>query len=105
MSQLPASYRRLEERYRAVFEAYERLGRQAAEAGPLDEGTRELVRLGMAAAAGSEGAVRSHVHRALEAGVSREAIEHALLLGVTTLGLPRTMAALSWAWEAMGENG
>jgi AhpD family alkylhydroperoxidase len=77
----------------------------AAASGPLDARTRERVKLGMAAASRSESAVHSHVHRAIEAGASRAEVEHALLLGVTTIGFPRAMAALTWADAALEARG
>jgi AhpD family alkylhydroperoxidase len=55
----------------------------------------------LAAANQSESAVRSHTHRALEAGATAEEIHHALLLGITTIGFPAMMAALSWAQAAV----
>jgi alkylhydroperoxidase/carboxymuconolactone decarboxylase family protein YurZ len=55
----------------------------------------------MAAARGSESAVKSHAHRAIEAGATPAEIEHALTLGINTLGFPAMMTALSWAWEAL----
>lgn len=101
MGDLPRTYRRFRERHPQVWKAYESLGSAVAEEGPLDERARELIKLGMAAAAGSEGSVDSHAHRAIEIGVTPEEIEHAILLGVTTVGFPRTMAALSWAEAAL----
>jgi len=55
----------------------------------------------MAAATRSESAVQSHTHRALEAGATTAEVEHAILLGVTTLGFPTMMAALTWAQAAI----
>jgi alkylhydroperoxidase/carboxymuconolactone decarboxylase family protein YurZ len=43
--------------------------------------------------------VRSHVRKALDEGMSRAELEHAVLLGVTTIGLPASVAALGWARE------
>lgn len=88
MSTLPKGYLKFGERHPEVYAAYETLGKTAAESGPLDEKTRELIKLGMAAARGSQSAVHSHVHRALEAGVVPAEIEHALTLGINTLGFP-----------------
>jgi 4-carboxymuconolactone decarboxylase len=101
MSELPVSYEQFKNEYTAVWEAYDALGERAAQAGPLDAKVRELIKLGMAAANGSKSAVQSHTHRALELGVSPTEIRHALLLGVTTLGFPTMMAALSWAKSAI----
>jgi len=105
MSDLPRPYERFKQEHPQVWRTYEALGESAAQDGPLDLKTRELVKLGMAAANGSVSAVQSHVHRALEAGVSDAEIEHAILLGVTTLGFPAMMAALTWAREAIHHHG
>jgi AhpD family alkylhydroperoxidase len=104
-ARLPAPYVAFRAKHRRLWKAYDRLGAVAAASGPLDERTRELVRLGMAAASQSESAVHSHVHRALEAGAKRAEVEHAVLLGVTTIGFPRMMAALTWAHAAMEAHG
>jgi AhpD family alkylhydroperoxidase len=102
---LPAPYERFRREHARLWGAFDRLGATAADDGPLDARTRELVRLGMAAAARSESAVRSHVHRALEAGASREEVEHAVVLAITTVGFPAMMAALTWAQEAFARHG
>jgi AhpD family alkylhydroperoxidase len=101
MATLPKGYRKFQEKHPQVYAAYETLGKTAAESGPLDEKTRELIKLGMSAARGSESAVKSHAHRAIEAGATPDEIEHALTLGINTLGFPAMMTALSWAWEAL----
>jgi AhpD family alkylhydroperoxidase len=101
MSELPRTYQRFQAEYGELWQTYERLGATAAEAGPLEKKVRELVKLGLAAAIQSESAVRSHTHRALEAGATAEEIHHALLLGITTIGFPAMMAALSWAQAAV----
>lgn len=104
MSQLPKPFEQFRKDHPAVHEAYERLGQAAANAGPLDQKTRELIKLGMAAANGSETAVQSHAYRALEAGGTADEIEHALMLGINTLGFSRMMAALSWVREAIDSH-
>lgn len=101
MGKLPKPYRQFKEDRARVSSAYEDLGAAAAEAGPLEVRERELIKLGMAAAIGSESAVRSHTHRALDAGATVDEVEHAILLGVTTLGFPSMMAALTWAKAAI----
>jgi 4-carboxymuconolactone decarboxylase len=104
MSQHPKPYQQFRKDHLDVYRAYENLGEITANSGPLDIKTRELVKLGMAAASKSESAVQSHTHRALEAGVTSEEIEHALMLGVTTLGFPTMMAALTWAKQAISKH-
>ena len=104
MSELPRTYREFMEKHPEIWQAYERLGTAAAEGGPLDARLRELVKLGMAAAVGSEGSVASHARRAVEAGASREELEHTLLLGITTMGFAKSMAAINWASAALDSD-
>lgn len=104
MPKLPKSYEQFKKDHAKVWRAFDRLGAAAAEEGPLNPQTRELIKLGMAAATKSESAVHSHVHRALEAGASEAEIEHALVLGVTTLGFPAMMAALTWGRAAIAAH-
>jgi AhpD family alkylhydroperoxidase len=101
MGKLPQPYHQFKKEHARVWRAYDKLGAAAAEEGPLDLKTRELIRLGMAAATKSESAVHSHTHRALEAGVTVAEVEHAIVLGVTTLGFPAMMTALTWAKAAI----
>jgi 4-carboxymuconolactone decarboxylase len=101
MEQLPKPYQQFRTNYPQVYKAYEQLGEAAANAGPLDAKTRELIRLGMSAANKSESAVQSHTHRALDAGATSEEIEHTLLLGINTLGFSTIMAAITWAKAAV----
>ena len=104
MSQLPKPYQQFRTNYPEVYQAYENLGETIANAGPLEGKTRELIKLGMSAANGSESAVQSHTHRALEASATADEIEHALMLGINTLGFSTTMAALGWAKEAIAAH-
>ena len=69
---LPDVYVRLRERFPEVAEAVDDLGRATSAAGPLDERTQRLVKLGIAMGALAEGAVRSNARRALDAGASKE---------------------------------
>ena len=101
MIKLPGPYQRLKKSHPKVFRAYEKMGETVADSGPLDLKTRELIKLGMAAAMRGESAVHSHTHRALEAGANVAEIEHTLMLGVTTYGFPTMMSALTWAYEAI----
>ncbi len=105
MSSLPKPYQQFRKDHPAVYKAYENLGAVTADSGPLDDKTRELIKLGMAAARGSQSALQSHVHRALDADATTQEIEHALMLGINTLGFPTMMAALTWAKEAIAAHG
>jgi len=91
------TYQRLRKQHPDYFDAVEALGKTVRLAGPLEQQVIQLVQLGAAAAIRSEGAVHSHVRRALEAGATAEQIHHALLSLTSTIGFPTVVAALSWA--------
>jgi alkylhydroperoxidase/carboxymuconolactone decarboxylase family protein YurZ len=98
---LPPIVEELARAHPAVWEAYNRLGQAAAEAGPLDVKTERLVKLAIAVGAGREGAVHSHVRRGQGAGLTRDELRHVALLAITTIGWPAAIAALSWIEDAM----
>jgi alkylhydroperoxidase/carboxymuconolactone decarboxylase family protein YurZ len=93
---LPSTPGRLAADYPAVWEAYSDLGEASAAAGPIDGETKRLVKLALAVGTQSEGAVHSHVRRALDEDVDPEALRHVALLSIPTLGFPEAMAAMSW---------
>lgn len=95
-SSIPKHYEKNKVTYPAYFEAVEKLGETLRETSPLPEGTMCLINLAAAAAIQSEGSVHSHTRRAIEAGVPAEEIRHTILLLTSTIGFPRTMAAMSW---------
>lgn len=98
---LPVPFQQFAQRFPEVHAAYEHLGRACHTAGPLEAKTRELIQLGMAIGIRSEGAVHSHVRKALEAGASPDEIRHAVLLGMPTIGLPTTIAAFTWIGDIL----
>jgi 4-carboxymuconolactone decarboxylase len=85
----------------SVLQAFQKLGDECHGAGPLDDRVRRLVKVGIAAAAQSEGAVHSAVRHAKAAGVSVAEIRHVIILSITTIGFPRAMAAMSWADDVL----
>ncbi|MBI4380159.1 MAG: carboxymuconolactone decarboxylase family protein [candidate division NC10 bacterium] len=96
-----APFQRFTKEFPKAYAAYERLGQACHMSGPLDAKTRELIKLGMSIAARSEGAVHSHVRKALHAGASPQEIRHAVLLAIPTLGLPTTVAAFTWVSDIL----
>lgn len=78
-----------------VGKAWEILGR-AGRSGPLDAKQCELLKLGIAIASGSEGAVHSAVRKSRAAGATIEEQRQVLLLCASTIGLPATVAAYTW---------
>jgi AhpD family alkylhydroperoxidase len=101
---IAAPFERFTKEFPRAHAAYERLGKACHASGPLDAKTRELVKLGMSIAARSEGAVHSHVRKALNAGASPAEIRHAVLLAIPTLGLPTTVAAFTWVGDVLNRR-
>ena len=91
---LPVAYRDFRATYPEVANALDHLGQAADGAGPLDERTRRLLHLGIAIGALAEGAVRSNVRKALDAGASVDEIRQVSLLAITTSGFPYFAEAL-----------
>jgi len=101
---LPFSYKRLKKEFPEIEKEYDRLAKKCHSSGPLNEKTRRLIKLGIAIGSESEGAIRSHARRALAIGVTPDEIRHAVLLGLTTIGFPKMIAALNWIHEAFEEG-
>ena len=93
---IPKRFKKFTEEHLDVAKAYEEIGIAVHKAGPLDEKTRALVKIAISTGARLEGAVHSHVRKAIKAGVTMEEMQHAVLLSLPTIGLPSMMASLSW---------
>jgi alkylhydroperoxidase/carboxymuconolactone decarboxylase family protein YurZ len=96
MSERPKAHTRFTADYPAVAATYEQLVTAAHDSGPLDDKTRQLVKLALAVGMSHEGAVHARTRRALEAGITPAEIRHVVCLAVTTLGMPRAVAAFTW---------
>lgn len=99
----PRQYQKLKQQFPEFVAAVENLGKTVRQQGPIDDKGAQLIQLAAAAAIRSEGAVHSHTKRALDAGASREEIQHALILLANTIGFPTVIAALSWVDDILGE--
>lgn len=97
----PKHYRSFVDEHPKIAEAYQALGKAVREAGPLSAREVMLVKLALAVGAQHEGATHAHVRKARAGGVEKEAIEHAVLLAVPTIGFPSTMAAYTWIQDAL----
>ena len=97
----PGWYAFIKEKHPKSIQALEQLGEAVRQEGPLDEKTAQLVQLAAAAASHSEGSVHSHARRALKAGATKAEIYHAIILLTSTIGFPRTSAALSWVYDVL----
>lgn len=97
---LPRAYTTFVAHHPEVAEAFSKLG-EACNAGPLDEKTRHLIKLGIATALQAEGAVKGHARQALDAGATVEEVRHAVILAIPTMGFPRMIAAMGWVNEVV----
>ncbi len=101
---LPNVYTDFRAAYPEVAAALDALGAASDHAGPLDARTQRVVKLALAVGASAEGAVRSNVRKALEAGADPEALRQVGVLAVTTVGFPAAIAGLGWIEEVLGAD-
>lgn len=105
MEHVPGLYVDFQKRFPEVAEAYHELSKRIYKAGPLDQKTGHLIKLGIAIGMNSDGAVRSHARRALREGATPQEILQTVLLAFTTCGFPYTAAALKWVEEVLEAEG
>jgi 4-carboxymuconolactone decarboxylase len=98
---LPGVYLRFRSDYPKVAAALDGLGETVDGAGPLDERTSRLVKLGLAIGGAAEGSVRSNARKALTAGATVDEVRHVALLAVTTCGFPAAIAGMGWIDEVL----
>jgi alkylhydroperoxidase/carboxymuconolactone decarboxylase family protein YurZ len=101
---LPSGAGHLADRYPKIWAAYEHLGAAVAEGGPLDAKTRRLVKVALAVGCSSEGAVHSHVRRAVSEGIKADELRHVTLLAIPTIGLPAAVKALTWINDIIADQ-
>ncbi len=93
---MPGAAADLAEQHPDIWGAYSSLGKACADAGPLSDREKRLVKLALAIGANSEGAVHSHSRRARSEGIEDTALAQVALLAIGPLGLPRAVAAKTW---------
>ncbi len=94
---IPTTYYRFSERFPRLAEAHRAMTDAAAEAGPIDGKTCQLIQMGIALGAGHESSFHSHVRRALEQHATRKEIEQTIVLSMSTCGFSRAVAGWKWA--------
>lgn len=104
MAGIPKRFEKFQTEYPEVSQAYEKLGNAIHKAGPLDDKTRALIKLAISTGARLEGAVHSHTRKALESGCSVDEIKQTVMLALPTIGLPSTMAAMSWVDDVLDKK-
>ena len=101
MNYLPDIYKEFQQQFNEIARAYDELAVKCHGWGPVDEKTRRLIKLGVAAGLNSEGGVRSHARRALEEGITPDELRHTVLLAFTTAGFPTMIASMKWVNEVI----
>jgi AhpD family alkylhydroperoxidase len=101
---LPGTFMAFIAKYPDLGRAHEQIARAAEAAGPLSPRELSLAKIGIALGAGLESALKSHVRRARQAGATEQEIEQVILLGMNTVGFPKTVAAWSWAQEQFARD-
>lgn len=96
MNELPQPFQDFRNDFAEVARQYEALAAAAHTWGPLNDRERRLVKLAIAIGGRLEGAVRAHARQAKEHGLTAEELDHVVLLALTTIGLPSTVAARTW---------
>ena len=100
----PKAFTAFTARYPKLAQAWELIAEEG-QAGPLDEKTQRLIKLGIAIGALRQGAVHSGVRKALALGVTQEELEQTVALAASTLGMPSTVAAFCWVRDELPEAG
>ena len=95
MSKIPKFFEDFRTAYPDVAEHYQKRSDACRDAGPIDKVSGELVKLGIAIGAGTEGSAHSHARRALAAGATPQQLEPAALLPITNLRFPTPLTCPS----------
>ncbi len=78
-----------------IYAAYENYGKMIHEhGGPLDEKTRALLKIAISATGDRNYALETHMKKAIQAGCTKEEIEHVILLTSPSMGFPSMMESL-----------
>jgi 4-carboxymuconolactone decarboxylase len=94
---LPGRYLQFVAEYPELGKAHDAIGKAVERLAGLDAKTCSLIKIGICVGAQLESALRSHVRRALKCGATAAEVKQAILLGMNTVGFPRTVAAWTWA--------
>lgn len=100
----PKFYTNFLEKFPEVGAQYEKLGEAVHNQGPLNDRERALVKLAISGSHLFHSALKSHIRKAVSAGINREEIEHVALLLLPTIGFPTMMAMLGVIEDQFAKN-
>jgi alkylhydroperoxidase/carboxymuconolactone decarboxylase family protein YurZ len=95
----PKAYTRFTERFPELARAWDLIHEGGEKAGPMDEKTMRLVKLGLAIGSRQTGSVHSSVRKALAMGIPLEELEQVAALAAGTMGMSAGVAAFTWIHE------
>lgn len=98
-AKLPGPFKSFVARFPELSNTHEQIAKTVDRCGSMNRRSCELVKIGICVGAGLESALKSHVRRAMQEGAKKDEIEQAILLGLNTVGFPRTVAAWTWAQD------
>ena len=105
MPKPPKFYEQFVKKYPQVAASYEELGDAVHDLGPLNDRDRALIKLAISGSHLYSSAFKAHIRKAIVAGISREEIEHLVLLFLPTVGFPAMMAAMGIVEEQLQKKG
>ncbi|HEU5291981.1 MAG TPA: carboxymuconolactone decarboxylase family protein [Cyclobacteriaceae bacterium] len=97
----PKFYEQFVKKYPQVAGKYEELGDAVHGLGPLSDRDRALIKLAISGSHLYSSAFKAHIRKAVASGISRDEIEHLVLLFLPTVGFPVMMAAMGIVEEQM----
>ncbi len=97
----PKFYEEFVKKYPDVASQYEALGDAVHGQGSLSDRDRALIKLAISGSHLYSSAFKAHIRKAVASGISREEIEHLVLLFLPTVGFPTMMAAMGIVEEQM----
>lgn len=100
----PKFYEQFVKKYPKIATKYEELGDAVHGLGPLNDRDRALIKLAISGSHLYSSAFKAHIRKAVVSGISREEIEHLVLLFLPTVGFPTMMAAMGIVEEQMNKK-
>ena len=98
----PETLRNFEKEFPEIWKAYTWLRDTCDHEGPLDQKTRELIKIGIETACGRHGGLVAHILRAKKGGASKGEILQAILLAAPLVGIPGVLDAFVIAKKYLG---
>jgi alkylhydroperoxidase/carboxymuconolactone decarboxylase family protein YurZ len=92
------------EQHPRVYEALTELDARCAETSHLDDKTSMLIKLAVAAGLYLENTVKAHTAKALALGITEGQIEQTIMINLSAIGYPKTVAALNWVHAVTGKT-